>query len=149
MSLAPCGGVTTQRMLQTLGLRRASAHATTTADLVHTPVEQGGLGVPDIFLVFAETVLSALLAGLTSLICAVRSAYRARIMGSTDLTQSALDAIGGSARSKLAASGHSGCFGCSEMGGVRFLFTGADCGMAAAGKATAARWPCDWPVCGE
>ena len=26
---------------------------------------------------------------------------------------------------------------------------GADCGMAAAGKATAARWPCDWPVCGE
>ena len=21
--------------------------------------------------------------------------------------------------------------------------------MAAAGEATAARWPCDWPVCGE
>ena len=55
-----------------------------------------------------------------------------------------------SAQSKLAASGHSGCFGRSEMEGVRILFTGADCGMATAGEATAARWPCgDWPVCGE
>ena len=51
-----------------------------TTDLVLTPTELGGLGVPDIMPVYVETVLSTLLAGLTSHVPAARNAYAHRLL---------------------------------------------------------------------